>query len=305
VTAPSFVAPAFVAPSFVIVGDVMTDVVVRIPHLPTPGTDTPATVSSHGGGAGANVAAWLGHRGHRVTMVGRVGDDDLGRAAVESLSRQGVDPRVTTDPHHATGTCIVLVTPDGERTLMPDPGANGQLAPGDLPDDAFQRGGHLHVSGYTLLKEGSRLAGLAALDLARRRGMTTSVDASSTAPIVAASPGHFLDWVRGCDVLLANAEEGALLSGRLDPDDAAEVLTSEFRVVAIKRGADGSVAHDADGARAAVPAIADDVTDTTGAGDAFAAGFLGAWASGRPLGDCLGGGAIVAAQCIARVGGRP
>ena len=101
-------------------------------------SDTPARISLRPGGAGANTAAWLARAGVDVTLIARVGDDDARPLALSSLD--GVDLRVGVDPDLPTGTCIVLVAPGGERTMLPDPGANTALSADELPDDLFATG---------------------------------------------------------------------------------------------------------------------------------------------------------------------
>ena len=131
----------------------MVDVVARLEDELVRGSDTPARLERHGGGSAANVAAWLAACGVPVTFVGRAGDDAAGREAVAALEAAGVDARVALDPERPTGTCLVLVEPGGERTMVPDAGANDGIVVDDLPE-----GTHLHLAGYTLLREGSRAA---------------------------------------------------------------------------------------------------------------------------------------------------
>jgi sugar/nucleoside kinase (ribokinase family) len=271
--------------SAVVVGDLMVDVVARLSGPLARGSDTPARIERHGGGQGANVAAWLAASGVPVTFVGRAGDDALGREAVAELEAAGVDARVTFDPERPTGTCLVLVEPGGERTMVPDPGANDALVIDDLPE-----GTHLHLAGYTLLREGSRAAGIRALAQARARGMTTSLDPSSAAPLAAVGAAAFAEWAGPVDLLLPNAEE------------APHVIPA--REIVVTLGADG--ARWTDGQRTVqVPAEEVPVVDTTGAGDAFAAGLLSAW---RPGGDpeaALAAGCRLAARAVSKPGARP
>src|ERR1700741_4144231 len=167
----------------VVVGDLMTDTVARAALPLAKGSDTPAAVSTHGGGSGANIAAWLAGDGAEVAFVGRRGADIAGRNRDMELMGYGVDARLVMDPERPTGNCVVMITHKGDNTMLSDPGANAALSPDDLPHDLFVPGAHLHVSGYTLLSEGSRAAALAALDFAARVGMSTSVDGASNAPL--------------------------------------------------------------------------------------------------------------------------
>src|SRR6266480_4049430 len=151
----------------VVIGDLMTDAVARATLPLARGSDTPANVSMHGGGSGANIAAWMAADGGDVAFVGRRGADIAGRNRDMELMGYGVDARLVMDPERPTGTCVVMVTHRGDLTLLSDPGANAALSPEDLPKDLFTPGSHLHMSGYTLLNEGSRPAALAAFGLAK------------------------------------------------------------------------------------------------------------------------------------------
>ena len=123
----------------------MVDIVAALPGELARGSDTPAQIAQHQGGSGANVAAWLAASGAEVAFAGRAGADPLGDAAVAALAN--VELAVERDPERPTGTCIVLVHPGGERTMIPDAGANDALELRELPE-----GGHLHLTGYTLLR---------------------------------------------------------------------------------------------------------------------------------------------------------
>ncbi len=273
----------------VVLGEVMTDVVAVHDAPLADASDTPARITLRAGGAGANTAAWLAHAGVAVTLIARTGDDSAADLALAGM--EGVDLRVTRDEERPTGTCIVLVAPGGERTMLPDPGANAALSKDDLPDDVFTAGDVLHVSGYSLLRAGSRGAAMEAMARARDAGMLVSVDPASAA-LLRDDPA-FLERARPVDLLLPNADEFAVLDS--DLPGVKEIVT--------KLGARG--ARWSDGARTvtAEAVFVDEVVDTTGAGDAFAAGFLSAW-PGDPR-DALAAGARLAAQAVGRAGGRP
>ena len=181
-----------------VIGDVMVDVIVSMSAALARDSDTPSTITTHGGGSAANVAAWLAALGVRTTFVGCVGNDALGRAGLATLADGGIDvSRLVVDDSRATGTCIVLVEPGGRRSMLPDPGANDALVPGDLVGSLFRPGRHLHLSGYTLLREGSRDAGLVAVTRALEVGMTVSVDPSSAALLDDVGAPAFLQWTQG------------------------------------------------------------------------------------------------------------
>jgi ribokinase len=285
----------------VVVGDVMVDVVTRLSVPLVAGSDAPAVIRFHGGGSAANTAAWLAAAGAEPVLVGRVGDDERGRGARDELRAAGVEALLALDPELPTGTCVVIVGPDGERTMAPDAGANDALSDADLPDDLLLPGGHLHVAGYSLLRPGSRPAARSAISRALARGMTVSVDPSSAALL---SP-EFLDHAEGAGLLLPNADEARMLSGERDPERAARALASRFDEVVVTLGEEGALWTDGrDSVRLdAVPVEA--AVDSTGAGDAFAAGLLAARLDGAAPAEALAAGTRLAAQAVARRGGRP
>lgn len=292
-------------PRFVVVGDLMTDVVAQARGPVRRGSDTDARITTHPGGAGANTAAWLASEGAPVALVGRVGDDAIGRTWVAGLVDAGVQVHAPVDPVRSTGTVVVVVDPDGERSMLPDAGANAGLSPADLPEALFAKGRHLHLSGYTLLHDGCRAAGLVSFDLARRRGMTISVDPASAGPIGDLGVERFLGWIEGADVLLANEDEVLRLTGEGDPEAAARALAGSFSTVVVKLGAHGALLVSGDRPAVQAQAVAVSVVDTTGAGDAFAAGFLPAWADGATAMEALAAGNRVASYAVSRVGARP
>ncbi|MFD1081758.1 carbohydrate kinase family protein [Micromonospora andamanensis] len=289
-----------------VVGDVVTDVVAVLSAPLAPGSDTPAAIRSTGGGQAANTASWLAAQGVPVTLVGAVGDDGAGRDRVAELTAAGVDCAVERVAGSATGTVIVLTVGD-ERTMVTERGANVRLAPGHV--DAALAGTpdatHLHLSGYTLLDPESRPAGLRALAGARERGLTTSVDAASAAPLRAVGTAAFLDWVREVDLLLVNVDEATVLAGGLEPAAQGRALTAAARRVVVKRGAAGAVWVDRDATIVTSSAHRVAVRDVTGAGDAFAAGLLSAWLAGATPDGALARAADLGGAAVAQVGARP
>ena len=289
----------------VVVGDVMVDVLAAMSGPLARGSDTPSAVTTAGGGSAANVAVWLAAQGVPTSYVGRVGDDALGRESVTALTDRGVTAWVSTEPDRTTGTCIVLVEPGGERSMLPDAGANATLTAADLPQRAFRPGGHLHLSGYTLLNPGSRDAGLAALSMAAAADMTVSVDPSSAAPLAELGAARFLSMTRGVDLLLANRDEAAVLAGTSDPHLAAQQLGDTYREVVVKLGADGAMWQQGFIGASAPAERGVEVVDTTGAGDAFAAGFLASWLLHPEPETALAAGCRLAARAVSKVGARP
>jgi sugar/nucleoside kinase (ribokinase family) len=213
---------------------------------------------------------------------------------------------VTVDDSRPTGTCVVLVSPDGERSMVPDPGANGEWSLADVPANLWGPSTHLHVSGYALVNAGARDAALEAVRLAGDAGGTVSVDTASSGPLTRVGPSTFLSWIARVDVVLANADEASVLTGCADPADAVLVLAKSFPVVVVKLGADGALV--ATGGSTDVihrPAPQVEVVDSTGAGDAFAAGFLPSWRTGSDLAAALDAGNALGARVVTQHGARP
>jgi sugar/nucleoside kinase (ribokinase family) len=288
----------------VVLGDVMVDVVCRLDGPIALGSDAPARIEFGYGGSAANVSAWAAVApgpGAAPVLAGRIGADDRGRAAEAELRALGVDTRLAVDRERPTGTCVVLVGPDGERSMVPDSGANDQLAEGDLPDDLLVEGTHLHLTGYTLVRDGSRAAGRAAIARARARGVSVSVDPSSAALL---SPA-FMDELEGVGLLLPNAEEAAVLSGEEDAERAALLLAARVPEVVVTLGSGGAIWTDGDDVLRGNAESEVSVLDTTGAGDAFAAGFLIARLSGAGPEEALREGCRLAAVAVRTPGARP
>lgn len=288
----------------VCLGDVMLDVLAVLPGPLQHASDTPAPVTLGHGGSAANTAAWLAFCGVPSYFAGRVGDDAFGREAVRALLDQGVFPLVSTDPDAATGVCIVLVSPGGERTMIPSSGANVTIRRADLGPDLLGGTDHLHLSGYSLLNEGSREAALYALERAASVGASVSVDAASAGPIRSVGGAAFLDWLPEGTLLLANADEVRALSPQQANDAALDHLVARGLTVVLKQGGAGAVVARG-AARVTVPAIPVTAVDTTGAGDAFAAGVLAALHRGRDLVEAVHEGNALGTRAVGMVGARP
>jgi ribokinase len=290
---------------FLVVGDLLLDVLVRSFTPVAFGSDAPSRIVLLGGGSAANTAAWLAAAGGSVTFVSRVGDDEpaaLQRAELEAL---GVECAFAVDPSEPTGMCCVIVTPGGERTMFPSVGASGGLRASDVSDERIRDAAHVHVSGYALLHPGSRSAAVSVLERAREAGVPRSIDANSAAPIDSVGTETVRAWLELASLVFANADEACLLADTADPVGAAADLAHLSGHAVVKLGADGAVSavHGEEPVHASAPVV--EAVDTTGAGDAFSAGFLLALAAGESPLSALGRGAEVAGRCVSRFGARP
>jgi ribokinase len=286
-------------------GDVMVDVVARLAAPLATGSDAAASTTLHGGGSAANTACWLDSTGTAVALIARVGDDVLGAWSREHLGER-VARLVSVDGSTPTGTCVVLVHQSGERTMIPDAGANATLRPDHLPAAEFVAGRHLHVSAYAFFGS-ARIAALRAMSMARSVGMTISVGAASSAPLRTLGADAFFGLV-GTDVLLvANSTEARVLTGGSDTSAAALQLADRVGQAVVTDGPHDAIWCSSEGAVAEpVPRVDPaDMVDTTGAGDAFAAGVLASYICGHDRSAALRDGHQLAALACRTVGARP
>jgi sugar/nucleoside kinase (ribokinase family) len=267
----------------------MLDVVLAPARPLATGTDVPGVVTLVQGGSAANTARWLGRLGARTTFIGAVGRDAAGRALVDAVRSDGVTPQVQHVAGARTGRIGVMVTPDGERSFVADRAAADRLAPADLQASWFTGADALHLPVYSLLGDPLGKAGLRAVELARAAGALISVDLASIGPLLAGgrrAARALLGQVSPDLVFATAAEADAFLGGQ--PDDALLALAP---MAVIKRGAKGAtvLARDGDGRLRFEVATAHLATrDTTGAGDAFDAGFLVGWFAARAAGRSVG-----------------
>ncbi|BDZ65721.1 carbohydrate kinase family protein [Agromyces mangrovi Wang et al. 2018] len=279
----------------VVAGDLVEDVVVWLAEPTRHATDTAARIVRSRGGSAANVAAFAAGTGAPARFVGCVGADAAGDGLAHGLASTGVDVRLQRAG--TTGTVVLLVDPDGERTMYPDRGAAAELRR-PIDPSVLDGAGWLHVPAYGLEREPARSAVVTLADAARESGVGVSLDVSSTGLIDALGVSHFLALVTriGPDIVFANADEAALLGIGSAADPAATRPEPLAPLTVVKRGP-----HPAEVLRPGRPALhvpataVDDVRDATGAGDAFAAGFLVATMAGAdPRAACVAGHALAA-----------
>jgi sugar/nucleoside kinase (ribokinase family) len=270
------------APRVAVVGDLMLDVVV-IPSRPLErGTDVPGKVALRQGGSAANTARWLSRLGARSTLVTAVGRDPAGRALVEALRGDRVTVRSIRVPGKPTGRIGVVVMFGGERSFVADRGAADELRPEDLKPSWFVAN-LLHLPAYSLIGSPLGDAGRRAIELTRAEGGLVSLDLASAAPLLAKGRRAARRLVDDAapDLLFSTAAEAEAFLGGYD----ASGLLDSAPIVVVKRGAGGATIlarGDAAPLRFDVATPAMTTTDTTGAGDAFDAGFLMSFLSEPP-----------------------
>jgi sugar/nucleoside kinase (ribokinase family) len=287
-----------------VVGDVMTDVIV-VPEGPlVRGSDRRASIRSRPGGSGANQAVWLGSMGTRVSFVARVGAAD--KPHLEAYFKGfHVDPVLIADALLPSGVLVTIVEPDGERSFLTDRGANLALAPSDMPVWLLDDTRLVLVSGYSYFAETPRNAVQRLAEEARRRRIALAVDAASVGFLNEVGPGNFLEWTSGAALLFCNADEAEALAGTADLEMQMAALGARCKRVVIKRGARGAAIGNGAGVAFNLPAPPVEVVDTTGAGDAFAAGFLSAEIKGASPEECLKAGIEAGSAAVKTLGGQP
>jgi sugar/nucleoside kinase (ribokinase family) len=261
----------------VTLGDLLLDVIVRLRQPLARDADADAVTRLGPGGQAANVAAWVAALGGEARFVGKRGDDESGRTAAGALQRYGVEV-VGPVVDGRTGTIVSLVSPAGDRTMASDRGVAPDLLPGELDPAWFAGVERLHLSGYSLLRSPIDGAALRAAELAPR----VSVDLSSWSAIRDFGPERFRERLEALapDVVFANEDEERILGGPLPGTTWV-----------LKLGPRGARFGDLE-----LPALPADALDTTGAGDALAAGYL------------VGGPELAleaAARCVSQLGSMP
>jgi sugar/nucleoside kinase (ribokinase family) len=271
-------------------GDVMLDVIVRLEEPLAPGGDVRAATSAGAGGQAANVAAWAVALGAEGRCIAKRGSDATGELVARELTGRGVE-LVGPVAEGATGVVVSIVGGDGDRALVSDRGVAPSFAPDEL-DASWLQCDVFHLSGYALLREPVSDTARLAAALARDRGARISVDAAAWTEIRTVGPIRFRELldVVAPDVLFATEAEWEILGGAY--------LTAPTGV--IKRGPRGATVVTED-ARLDLSPVETDVVDTTGAGDAFAAGFL----LGGSLEEAARRGLDAAARCVSTIGSLP
>ncbi len=295
----------------------MLDVVLAASRPIERGTDVPGRVEIRQGGSAANTARWLARLGVKTQLVCAVGRDGAGRSLVQQLERDGVTVRATRVAGARTGRIGVVVAPGGERSFVADRRAADRLSPDDLRPEWFDRVQLLHLPAYSLLGDSLGRAGARAIELARERDSLVSVDLASVGPLLADGRRAARELIGSArpDLLFATEPEAEALLGR----QAEEALLELARIVVIKRGQRGAsvmarasvVARQGNLGAGDEPPLRFDIatptvtaTDTTGAGDAFDAGFIAGWlaarAASRPAADALHRATLAGHRAAAR-----
>ena len=263
------------------------------------------------GGSAANSMAGVAAMGGRAAFIGQIAEDQLGMIFEHDMHALGV--RFDTPPLPTgngsgppTGRCLILVTPDGQRTMNTCPGASHELDGSAVDRDLIASASILFLEGYLFGPEKPRAAMMHAIEVAHAAKRRVAFTLSESVCIAGRkeSFGRMIDS-GGVDLLFCNQDEALQLTGRTDLAPALTELSIKVPTLVVTSGPAGATAIE-NGVRISIPAApVREVVDTTGAGDLFAAGFLTARCRGASLERCLWTGAIAAAEVIQHYGARP
>ena len=273
------------------IGDLIEDVVVWLSAEPNLGTDTDSIIQRTRGGSAANVAMFAALTGTESRFIGQVGNDALGQQLCSSLQQAGVDVCVVSEGR--TGSIVVLVQPNGERTFLTDRGVASHLS---LVDASLMANvGILHVPSYSLVTEPLASTSLLYIKAAQSLGAVISIDASSTSVLEHFGVARYKSLIQSIQpqVFLCNEDEAGLLGVGVTEGMPGAALT------VIKRGAHSTLAmlQNNEHYEVAVAPVAN-IVDTTGAGDAFAAGFLPTFVASNDVEVAIARGHAVAARVL-------
>ena len=257
------------------------------------------------GGSAANTVAGIASFGGRAAFLGKVADDQLGEVFGHDMRALGAHfdtPPLKGGP--ATGRCLINVTPDSERTMATYLGAANQLGPDDVDARIIESSKITFLEGYLFTPDEARKAFAKAAVLARTNDRLIALTLSATF-VVESFREVLIDFIeQQVDILFANEEEIAALFQTKDFDEAVALTRPHVKIAALTCGAQGSVIIGG-GEVHKVAAEPVKLMDTTGAGDAYAAGFLYGLSHGRPLNLCGKLGSIAASEVISHYGARP
>ena len=285
------------------IGDAALDVIVHINSDIHYGSDTPSSISMHGGGGAANTATWLAELGHSVFFACRMGDDAAGRAISSEFDTWKIEYRKNFIESENTGIVVVLVDKTGERTMFPDSGANSGISEKDLPNLAGFHAAFL--SGYSLFNPRSTDGVVRMIQTIRAHGIPLLFDPASVGTMSVFGRDRVLEFLPFMDVVIMNQAEARFISQSENVSEALAFLTGLTATVVIKMGSAGAIAQQRNNTQIDCPIEEIVPRDTTGAGDAFAAGFIPQWLANGDLFDSMTAGNEVARRCVAIIGARP
>lgn len=258
------------------------------------------------GGSAANTIAGLASFGNEAAFAGKVKSDQLGEVFRHDITAAGVSFQTPgAEDGSETARCLILVTPDGERTMNTFLGACVEFGPDDIDESVVMDSKVTYMEGYLWDPDQAKLAFLKAAEISRGAGREVSLTLSD-AFCVDRHRDSFLELIRrDVDILFANEDEIKSLYEVNNFDDALQAVRQDCKLAALTRSRAGSVIVSKDEIHVVEARKIDQVIDTTGAGDLFAAGFFAGYANGKDLAQCARLGSLAASEVISHIGARP
>ncbi len=254
------------------------------------------------GGSAANTIVGIADMGGRAAYACKTGEDSFGRRYLEEMQELGIRIEIPQEPGQ-TGTCVVLITPDAQRTMLTNLGISATLEPHDLVESEIARAKYLYVEGYLFAGGPTKDAAMKAIELARSNGVRVALTVSDPF-LIDICRDHFLELIRGpVDLLFCNEQEARALTGLEDPIDCAREIHRHCENVALTLGKKGSIImHQQE--VLPIEGVAVDAVDTTGAGDMYAAGVLYGITNGLSWQQAGHLGSHAAARVVSQMGAR-
>ena len=255
------------------------------------------------GGSAANTVMGVADFGGRAAYAAKVGGDSLGEFYADDLRKLGVEYATAPLAGGQTGTSVILITPDGERTMLTNLAASVTLGPGDVDEQAIAKSKYVYVEGYLFSGDETRAAAMRTIELAKKHSVRVAFTVSDPF-LIANFRDDFWELVKGpVDLLFCNHEEAQSLTGEDDAIAAAAKIHEYADNVALTLGGDGSILMH-EGKTIPVEGVATDVQDTTGAGDMYAAGILYGITNGLTWAQAGRLASHAAARVVGQLGAR-
>lgn len=254
------------------------------------------------GGSAANTVIGVADFGGKAAYAGKTGSDALGEFWLEDMRRIGVGTDV--DPtDQPTGTCVVLITEDAQRTMLTSLGASSTLGPEDIDEEMIRQSEWVYVEGYLFTGDSTKAAAYRAIELAKKNNVKVAFTVSDPF-LISLFRDEFLELLHGpVDLLFCNLDEARALTEKTDPIDCAQAIHQHAPHVAMTLGADGSLLMN-EGSAIPIEGVAVEAIDTTGAGDMYAAGILHGITSGMSWKDAGHLASHAAARIVSQLGAR-
>jgi sugar/nucleoside kinase (ribokinase family) len=255
------------------------------------------------GGSAANTIMGIADFGGRAAYAGKVGQDDIGDFFLKDMRDLGVTIEVPPSSDGSSGTCVVLITDDAERTMLTHLGVSATLGPDDIDEEEIKKSQYIYVEGYLFTGESTKAAAYKAIDLAVKNNVKVAFTVSDPF-LIGICKDEFWDLIKGpVDLLFCNEEEAQALTGESDNIECARFIHKHAANVAMTLGADGSIIVHG-GEAIPIEGVQVKAIDTTGAGDMYAAGLLYGITNGHSWKESGHVASAAAARIVGQMGAR-